>query len=684
MIRLHSEKANARRHYALRCTRITALLLTLVVARSAHAEVLEYSFLTAGKPSGSEVVERRENGETRILYSYNDRGRGPDTESIITLNADGTLKAFNARGKNYRKGAVDESFAIEDGSFRWHSNSEAGNASTRHPAFYLPLNTSPEIHAMLARALLKAKDQEIALLPSGKASISKVETLELQQGGESLSVTLYSISGIATEPRYVWLDQHGNNFGVDYGWFAVTRKGWEQHADTLKQHQAQATDAYYGAFAKQHTQLLDGRLAIRGARIFDSHTGQLTAPATVFIWEGKISAIYFSEVEIPAGTELIEATGKTLMPALWDMHAHVSVESFPNYLASGVTAVRDMANDALRIEKLARDTHDHRVIGPEVFPLGFIDKQGEFAAPTGTLAARLEDALGFVDYYAQRGHVGIKLYSSIEPEWVEPIASYAHERGLVVMGHVPAYMNAQQAIEAGYDEITHINMVLLNFLGAEDLDTRTPVRFIVPGEHAGQIDLDSGAVQEFIALMREQNIAVDPTLSIFINMFRNTPGEVLPSYQLIADTLPASKRRELIASPGFNQGKEAEFAAAANRTMELVRRLHEAGIRLLPGTDADLPGFTLIQELIYYAEAGIPANEVLQLATIVPARHLGVEQRLGSISVGKDAYLHIVDGNPLEDLTDLFKVEQVIKGRQLYYAPDLLQSQGFSGFVDSP
>ena len=93
-----------------------------------------------------------------------------------------------------------------------------------------------------------------------------------------------------------------------------------------------------------------------------------------------------------------------------------------------------------------------------------------------------------------------------------------------------------------------------------------------------------------------------------------------------------------------------------------------------------LPGFTLIRELIYYTEAGIPANEALQLATIESARHLSQDQRLGSISVGKEAQMFLVDGNPVDNISDLYKVRHVIKGRQMYFAPDILKAQGFVPF----
>ena len=665
-------------------TVLVAVQVTLgsdgISAEENPTRVVEHSFLTVGKPSGSQLTRYLADGSIHISFQFNDRGRGPETETRLRLRENGTLDSLSVSGKNYQKGRVDERFTSGAGRASWRSTIESGEAVFDGKAFYLPNTSAPEITAMLARALLNTPGHALDLLPGGRASIAELGRATLRQDDVVLDITLYGISGVDTSPVYVWLDREREFFGVDNGWMGIIRQGWEAHIDVLKTAQVEATSDYFAAFTQAQTTLLDDLLVIHGARVFDSVQGKLTDPATVFVWQGKIAALYYSPVSIPSAARVIDATGKTLLPALWDMHAHVSVENFPNYLAAGVTNVRDMANDHQRLMKLKTDVRSGRIAGPDMHALGFVDKRGEFSAPTGRLADTLEDAQSFIDFYAQQGYHGIKLYSSIEPGWVEPLAMYAHRRDLVVMGHVPAYMNAEQAIRAGYDEITHINMILLNFLDGETLDTRTPTRFIVPGEKAGQIDLNSRRVKAFVRLMRERGIAHDPTLSIFLQMFRNVPGEVNPTFSAIADHLPASVRRNAIAGASYNAGKEREFAAAADKTMALVKLLHDSGIRLLPGTDNMLPGFTLIRELINYAEAGISSAEVLQLATIESARHLRLDQRLGSITVGKDAQLMIVDGDPIARLEDLYRVEHVIKGRQMYFAPDLLRAQGFIPF----
>ncbi|MEL7448109.1 MAG: amidohydrolase family protein [Pseudomonadota bacterium] len=640
-----------------------------------------YNWLTVGEPSGSHVVTYADDGSAAFTFEFNDRGRGPETTTHLRLNKAGVPVHIEITGKNYRKGEVDETFSATDGTATWRSKIESGSAAFDGSTFFWANNGAPEMLAVLARALLDAPGQQLEMLPSGRASLDTLSTQEIEADGQSRRIALYGINGLGTSPTYVWLDEARKLFGVDYGWFGLTPEGFEEHIDVLKKGQTDAQDAFYRGMTERLTQPLEGLLAIRGARVFDSLQGRLTPPATVFVWKGKISAVYLEIIDIPEGATVIEAEGKTLMPALWDMHAHVNVNSYFNYLAAGVTNVRDMANDPDTIFKLSDDVTAGLLAGPDVHALGFIDKRGEYSAPTGNLADTQDEAVQLVDYYARRGFHGIKLYSSLEPAWVAPVAAAAHARGMVVMGHVPAYMNATQAINAGYDELTHINMVLLNFMGGETLDTRTPTRFLVPGEKAGELDLASSEVTEFVKLMRDKGIAHDPTLSIFLDMFLNEPGKISLTFRDIADHLPVNVRRGAIASAGFNAGKEEAFARSAQTTRQVVKLLHDNGIRLLPGTDNSLPGFTLIRELMHYADAGIPPAEVLQLATIEPARHLNQQERLGSITVGKDAHLFLVDGNPVEDLSDLYRVEQVVKGRKLYNAPELLRAQGFKPFA---
>src|SRR5262249_257038 len=148
--------------------------------------------------------------------------------------------------------------------------------------------------------------------------------------------------------------------------------------------------------------------------------------------------------------------------------------------------------------------------------------------------------------YARLGYQGVKIYSSIKPELVPTIIKLAHEKGLRASGHVPAFMTARQFIEAGADEMQHINFVFLNFFFDEVQDTRTTTRFTTVAQRASKLDLNSPEVRSFVQLLKDRRTVIDPTVTIFYSMLTNKPGTVDPAYAPIANRLPPQIRRSLL------------------------------------------------------------------------------------------------------------------------------------------
>ena len=321
-----------------------------------------------------------------------------------------------------------------------------------------------------------------------------------------------------------------------------------------------------------------------------------------------------------------------------------------------------------------------KAIGPTVYRAGFIDKKSPYSAPTGKLAETLQDALDFVDWYAERGYQQIKIYSSIDPKWVKAIAERVHHHNMKLSGHIPSFMTTEQAVLDGFDEIQHINMLFLNFLADKKSDTRTPLRFTLVGEKAGGLDLDSKEVNEFVALLKKRDVIIDSTATIFEGMFLNKAGEIDPSYLAIADNMPADVRRGFLAGDlDINEDNEKAYAKSADATLRLIKKLFDAGIRLVPGTDA-IAGFTLHRELELYVKAGIPNAEVLKIATVNSARIAG-QTNVGSIEIGQTADLILLEGNPLENISDIRKVSLVMKGERLYRPAKLYRSIGIKPFT---
>lgn len=640
----------------------------------------DYVWFTAGTPSGRQTVTTEADERISVHFSYNDRGRGPDLNARYRMAGNATLSEFEVKGLNYSKSAVEEYFSDNGSVAVWHSSQEQGQSDRTAGRIYYPVNQVPEFRAVMARALLASPDRSIGLLQGGTVQIEEVRRLSLPTGAGLREATLYAILGIGLVPSYVWLDADKRLIGYVDGWFAILESGWTDHLARLRAEQDAARDRYISAQSARHRRHVPGDMVIRNARVLHMRSGRLTRPKTVLIRDGKI--IHIGGVKIAARTDAhqIDAGGKTLMPALWDMHGHIGADDYLHYLASGVLNVRDMGNDPDYLASLRAQIEEGSVAAPDIYPMGFIDKRGPFSAPTGKLADTLDEARGHVQSYVDAGYAGIKLYSSIEPDWVATLAGDAKARKMAVAGHIPSFMSPQKAIESGYSEITHINMVMLQLIGDPTIDSRTPQRFTEVGARGGLIDPAAGATDTFIRMMAGSGIAHDPTLAIFMNQYHGRPGQPLPSAVEFIDHLPPVMRREQVASVSYNEGKEEQFRRTGDVALKLIKRVYDHGVHILPGTDASLPGFTLISELQYYARAGIDNRAILRMATIDAARHMGQQDMLGSVMVGKKAHLILVDGNPVRDLAALRRVDLVIKGKDLFFPRSILESQGIAPF----
>ncbi len=368
-------------------------------------------------------------------------------------------------------------------------------------------------------------------------------------------------------------------------------------------------------------------------------------------------------VAVPAGAEVIDAAGKTLMPGLWDMHAHLSALDGLFNLASGVTTVRDLANDTDFLLDLRRRIDAGEVLGTRVILAGIIDGPGPYAGPTKVLVDTPEAALAAVDRYAELGYEQIKLYSSLDPKLVPAIIERAHAKGMRVSGHIPNGMTAEQAVRAGFDEIQHVNFLFLNFF--DGVDTRTPERFHAVGERGPDLDLESDRVQAFLDLLKSKGTVSDPTLVAFEGIFTNRAGQVSHTFAPVAGRLPLQVQRGLILGGMAPKGKEDRYVQAFKAMEAMVLALHGKGITIVAGTD-NVAGLALDRELELYVEAGIPAVDALRAATLVPARVMRREKDLGTVAPGKLADVILVDGDPTADIRNIRRVVLTVKDGTVY------------------
>ena len=661
----------------MRRSTIFVLLATVASAQSAlsQADTVFHSVVFSAKTTAGVQKTWVDKDGLHLFYEYNDRGRGPRIIQDVRLDESGLPSAMSLRGHDYLKNRVEENFRLEGGKASWQGSVERGSSSGR--GFYVSFDGAPGELGLLANAILKSPSKRISLLPAGEASIEAAGDRSLSSGGKTMRVRQLLVSGMGFTPQPLWLDEKGELFAVGGTWTMTIRRGWESFIPELVKAQDSVAELRSARIAKELRRKPAGPVVFLNARLFDADAGTVRENMSVVVTGNRITALGPSdEITAPANAESIDVHGKLLMPGLWDMHVHVDDTDGLHHIAGGVTTVRDMANDTDELLQRKKRFDEGSLVGPHIVMAGFMDGSGPFAGPTKVLVDTEEQARAAVRRYAELGYVQIKIYSSIKPEIVPSIIDEAHKRGLRVSGHVPAFMTAEQFVKLGADELQHANFLFLNFWGDSVKDTRTPLRFTAVAERAASLDLRSERVRAFVALLKDRRVVVDPTVNIFLGLFAARPGTIQPGYETVADRLPPVVRRYFFSGGlPVPEGKDSVYRAAVPAMLRMVKLLYDAGVTLVAGTDGPA-GFALHHELELYSAAGIPNAEVLRIATIGAARVLGMDDKTGSIKVGKTADLIVVNGDPLKNMSDIQRVELTMKDGVIHESAKVYRALG--------
>jgi imidazolonepropionase-like amidohydrolase len=655
----------------LRSLLASALLLA---ALASVAATREDQVQIHGVAVGSQRLGQAQD-RVEVHYAYSERGRGDDITASWKLDARGLPVAYEASGNDYWKVPITEHFEVGNGRALWRNRIEGGETAWPPAgAFYLPANAPPEFTGVLARALLKAPQQRLKLLPAGEAWLERGDTVT--RGAQRL--TLYRIGGIQFTPVPVWLDEHGATAAVIDDWFQVLPGALKPLLPQLTARQDAADQRWSAALAQRLTHKPRGALVVRHARLFDPRDLSVRDEQAVVVRDGHVVRVEDDAVlQLPADAEVIDAAGRFLMPGLWDVHQHFAGVDGIFDLIAGVTTGRDMANDNVPLLARVKRFDTGTELGPRVVLAGICEGSGPLAGPTDVRIENLEQARKAVDWYADHGYEQIKIYSSFKPELVRPIADMAHARGLRVSGHVPAFMRAQGFVEAGADEIQHLNFIVLNFF-PEVADTRTKDRYTITADKLHELNLDDARVAQFIDFLHRHHTVLDPTLVTLEGLYSGDPGQAAPALRGMVQRFPPVTRRTLLSGAvAVPPGKEDVYRAALPALQQLLKKLYDGGVTLMPGTDA-FAGYSLHRELELYVQAGIPAPEVLRMATLVPAQVVGLAGERGVIAPGKQADMILVDGDPTMNIADIRHVWRTIKAGQVYDPAALEDAMGMS------
>jgi hypothetical protein len=496
--------------------------------------------------------------------------------------------------------------------------------------------------------------------------------------------TVWALWGIDLFPVVVLTGADGRWAGALSSGYVLVPERWEKSAKQLNQLAVSLEADLLATATKRLAHRWDRPVQLRNVRVLDPVAGTLSQPTSVMTYGGRITAIA-PDFEPPDSAIRIDGEGGTLVPGLFDLHSHYSAWQGPLHLAAGVTTVRDMGNDNAVLDATLGGVEAGRLMGPRIIRSGFIEGRTKFSARTGFVVDSLPEALEKVRWYAERGYFQVKIYNSMNPDWVAPIATEAHRLGMRVAGHVPAFSSSPRVVRDGYDEVTHINQLVLSFLiNTDKEDTRTPFRFTALGLRAAKLSLEDPRLQQLIAEMKKRGVAHDPTIATFQSLMLARSGRVTPVDEPWLDHMPGPiQRSRKVAILDIKPDEDAIYRASSQKLRDLLKLLFDRGIHLVPGTD-DIPGVMLDSELEEWQRAGIPAKDVLRLATIGSAEHLGLDRELGTIARGKRADLMLVPGDPTQDLSVLRKARLVMKDGVVFFPDELHTAIGVTPFGTRP
>lgn len=636
------------------------------------------------QPIGREtdsISHQHKTVELQSTFEFTDRGTKVPLKATLRFSRDGTPSFFSISGSTSRSSTIDVAVTIS----RHSANVRDGNSSHRIAAVPLgSFSIAGYAPAALQEALVHywskhGEPAQITILPSGTVAIAGSGEDNFTVNGQHIHFRRYSVRGLVWGLETLWMDDKDRLAAV------VTRDAEFDHFEAVREEYEAALADFISAGANdeianlaQINQSLPGRetgaLAVTGATLIDGLGGTPISPATIVTRDGKIIAAgASSSVTIPAAAKRIDATGKYVIPGLWDMHAHYEqVEWGPIYLAAGVTTVRDVGNEFGFIQAIRNANNSGRGLGPRLLLAGVVDGDGPLALGVQRVNSAADAAL-WVKRYHDAGFQQIKIYSSVKLDVLKAVCEDAHALGMTVTGHIPEHISLLDGIGAGMDQVNHISYVFQALLPKEvNLRQLNPTQRM---EVVKSVDTTSPMAQHVMEVMKQQNIVVDDTAALFELDTRSLDQPVTAIEPGIANVAP--ELQEQFKGLGVKPEQLPLVKLRWSKTLQILTALHQAGIRLVAGTDQAVPGYSVYREIEIYVKAGFTPMEALQAATLVPARVMNVDSDSGSIEVGKRADFDILDANPLDDIHNIRSVRFVVANGTLYDPNPLWRSVGF-------
>jgi imidazolonepropionase-like amidohydrolase len=644
------------------------------------AEAAHYVVASQAGKHGDQWVWTLPDGSIAGRYSQSLRGWITEVDDVIKLGPDGLPTAITIRGVT-PNGDAAETFAMRDGKAVWKSSADSGEAPAAR-AFYLATGGSVAANTPLTAELIEAGSAGIALLPSGRATLETGPTLDIKGPGGPKTVQLAWVRGIGPSPSPVWLDSDGKFF-AQVSYISTLPAGYEGNIKAMNDFQDVETAKAVKAIAHQFRNATAHEpVLFDNVRLFDAEKGVFLENQAVLAGDGKIKTIVpAGSMTPPPNVRVIDGRGKTLVPGLWDSHLHIGDDwSVLANLATGITSFRSPGTDIDRAVDATKRWKSGDLLMGEPFVAQIIDQKHPLAAQGAEVVTSPDEAIAAVSKMKDAGLWGVKFYTSMNPAWIAPAAAEAHRLGLQVLGHVPATMRPLDAVKAGYDEITHINFVAMQAMPDEVVNkANTAQRIEGPAKYFKDVDLNGPQMKGFIDELAKRKTVIDPTLVVWEASLISDGGVPADAYASYMGILSPTYDRFFKAAgyPVVEGYTRDDYRKSWQKLVELVGALHKAGVTIVAGTDGQ--GIELVREIELYKKAGMTHAEALQAATIVPARRVGVADRTGSIAVGKEADMVLVDGDVSTDLGALRRVVTVVSDGYVMDGDALRKAAGFTG-----
>jgi hypothetical protein len=619
-----------------------------------------------GKEKYTET-KNEDNINYTVDFKYVDRGAPVHLTAALQLTVAMEPLSFRIEGGTSRFSSVNDSVVIKNKMASIKVDNTFYTKALLPNSFPIA-GYSPATAQMLLVQYWKRhnKPAKINVLPYGTVRVNKDGNDTLTFNNTSIILERYVIKGLIWGNELLWTDSKGRLYclitnDAEGDKQEMMLEAYESLLPALINKAAMYGMRLFTKSAKPSFQK-HSLIAITGGTLIDVINNTTIPNTTIVIENGMIKSVGSSTaVAVPAGAFIIDAKGKTVLPGLWDMHAHFEqAEWGPAYLAAGVTTVRDCGNEFGYINAIQKAIDDGSGIGPHILKAGIIDGKGPYAL--GVIQADTkEEAIAAVDRYKESGFVQIKIYSSVKPAIVKVICDEAHRLGLTVTGHIPQGMTLMQGVDSGMDMVNHVQYVF---------------SVMKKNKKDFSIDLTDSANLAVLDFIKTHHVVIDPTLGVFELAFRSLKDSII-DIEPAFSTLP-EPMKPLFINTGTSDSNQIKRGKIIMKDFkDITGSLYKDGITIVAGTDMGFPGYSVFRELELYVECGLTPMQAIQTATITPAKVMKADNVTGSVEAGKRADIIIVDGDPLQNIRNIRKVQTVIKDGNIYDPAVLHRVAGF-------